>query len=450
MNEITGLLLVLFYTGIFLLVIKKYSFFQSEFISKKFISGIFLLKIVAGTLMYFIYTYYYKDRMAADIFKYFDDSKPLYEAFWQNPKDFMHMILGIDSSNPYYDVTYYSKMNFWHRTYENNLYNDSHTIIRFNAVMRFFSFGFYHVHTVFICFLSLIGLMAIYKSLTGFVKGKEALLAMLVFLLPSVLFWGSGVLKEGLLLFALGLMMWQFLKLCNGESTFWGVTVLGFALFILLYLKIYILMALIPGMVAFVSVKLSNTRFIFFKYGFVLFVCILGMLYFDVVFPKYPILETLALKQQEFSGLAEEMKPGSAVYVVPLEDNVWAFIKASPVALANVVFRPFFFEASSLLVFMAGIENLLLLVIAFICFRFSRSRKELDWNIILFFLFFVILLFLLIGWITPVYGAIARYKVPALPFLGFLFIYILDKEKLKENRFVKTFKGKKWADRLMS
>jgi len=442
--------LVVFYTGIFLLVISKYSFFRSEFISGKFISGVFLLKILAGTLMYFIYTYYYKDRMAADIFKYFDDSKPLYEAFWQNPKDFMHMIMGIDSSNPYYDVTYYSKMNFWHRTYENNLYNDSHTIIRFNAVIRFFSFGYYHVHTVFVCFLSLTGLMAIYKSLVKFMKGKEAMLALMVFLLPSVLFWGSGVLKEGLLIFALGLMMWQFMKLMNGESSFLDITLFGFALFILLFLKIYILMALIPGLAAFTLIKFSGNKFIFIKYGSVLLICILCMLYFDALFPKYPILETLALKQQEFSGLVAEMKPGSTVYIMPLEDNVWTFIKAAPLALFNVFFRPFFFEASSFLVFMAGLENLMLIMVAVICFRFARKRNEYDWNIVLFFSFFIILLFLLIGWITPVYGAIARYKVPALPFLGFLFIYILDKNKLKANRFVKTFKGKKMVDWLIS
>lgn len=446
MTEAAGILLTVFYVGIFVLIIHKHAFFRSPFISGKFITGIFLLKILAGTIMYFIYTYYYTNRMEADIFKYFDDSKHFHDVFYKNPKDFFCMLFGIDSSNPYYDITYYSKMNFWHRTIESNFYNDTHTAIRFNAVVRFFSFGYYHVHTVFVCFLSLIGLMAVFKTLAAFVKGKEVLLAFAVFLLPSVVFWGSGVLKDGLLLFALGLMIWQFFLLLEGKSSFWGVTVLGFSLFILLYLKIYILMAITPGVLAMIVVKRSGHKFLFLKYFVVLLFCVLCMLNFHLLFPNYPVLETLALRQQIFSNLAEVTKPGSAIYIMPLEDNVWVFLKAAPLAIFNVLFRPFFFEANSLFVFMAGMENLLILLMGVVAFRYSKKWKELDMNIILFCCFFIILLFLLIGWLTPVLGAIARYKIPALPFLGFVFIYVLDNKKLMQNRFIKSYKGNKWVD----
>ncbi|MBK6543548.1 MAG: hypothetical protein IPG10_20255 [Flavobacteriales bacterium] len=63
-------------------------------------------------------------------------------------------------------------MNNWYRQYESNMYNDAHTTIRLNAFLRLFSFGHIHVHTVFACFLSTIGLVALYKAFVVRLKGQ--------------------------------------------------------------------------------------------------------------------------------------------------------------------------------------------------------------------------------------------------------------------------------------
>ena len=121
-------------------------------LSRKTISIIFLLKIFFGILFFLIYTYYYADRATADIYKYFDDSKVMYEAICKNPIGFFKMIVGIKNDNSYFDKMYYFHMNNWYRKYESNVFNDNHIIIRFNAIVRIFSFGYYQVHNVFINF----------------------------------------------------------------------------------------------------------------------------------------------------------------------------------------------------------------------------------------------------------------------------------------------------------
>src|ERR1035437_7535639 len=200
--------------------IKKNPFFKIKELTIKNIQLIFLLKVVFGFLLYFVYTYYYPDRSTADIFKYFDDSKVMFDAIFTNPSDYFRMLFGIGNNTPHFDQ-YYVKMYHWSREYDGNLYNDSHAIIRFNALMRLFSFGFYPVHSIVMCFLSLTGLVAIFKTFVGSMgsfptksgltmtenegrfdfaqhdKEKSILLTFAVFLVPSVLFWGSGVLKEG-------------------------------------------------------------------------------------------------------------------------------------------------------------------------------------------------------------------------------------------------------------
>src|SRR5271157_4721013 len=117
-------LLTLLYTLVFIVILRKVPFFRAEGLSKKTISLIFIIKILAGISMSLIYTYYYTDRRAADIFKYFDDSKVMYEALYRRPLDFLSMLTGIRNNNPYFDVHYYDVMNNWSRVYESNLYNE--------------------------------------------------------------------------------------------------------------------------------------------------------------------------------------------------------------------------------------------------------------------------------------------------------------------------------------
>jgi hypothetical protein len=48
-------------------------------------------------------------------------------------------------------------------------------------------------------------------------------------------------------------------------------------------------------------------------------------------------------------------------------------------------------------------------------------------------MFFTLTLGALIGWVTPVLGAIVRYKIPLLPFLLIIPIYYMDTEKLPQQ-----------------
>jgi len=77
---------------------------------------------------------------------------------------------------------------------------------------------------------------------------------------------------------------------------------------------------------------------------------------------------------------------------------------------------------------LAAIENaMLLLLLALFLFFFKFESTHI--NLLLFCLTFVLILYLLIGYTTPVMGAIVRYKAPALPFLYVMLLLIFDKDK---------------------
>ncbi len=431
------LFLVVLYSLIFIYIFKKHSFFKSKNLSWKFISSIFLIKIVFGYLLYLVYTYYYTDKINSDIYKYFDDSKIMFDAIYNKPLDYLKMLFGIGNDSDYYN-NYYNEMNNWYRKYESNIYNDSHTIIRFNAFVRIFSFGYYHVHTVFMCFLSTIGMVGLFKSFEKLLSNKIMFLKAVVFLVPSVLFWASGVLKEGLVIFALGLLIYNLLNFLNKRFSISGIFVFMFCLLLLLHLKIYILVSLLPGILFLLMIRVTSKKYILFKFSIsILTVLIIG-LNIHHIYPSFNAYELLASKQNDFIGLSKYMESGSFINTNKLEPTFYSILINLPRALINSVFRPFPTDINSFFVLFSFIENLMILFLCFICLLYSKKENFKN-EFFLFTLIYFIFLFIFIGLVTPVIGAIVRYKVPALSLMLISFLFVLDRTKLKKSKLYLKF-----------
>jgi hypothetical protein len=444
------ILLTAAYTALFIFIICKMDFFKAEGLSKQAICGIFLLKILAGVALWAVYTFYYTDRSTADIYKYFDDSLVIYNALWAAPLDYLKILTGIGNTGQGFDG-YYSEMHYWARKIDSSIYNDSHTIIRFNAFVRLFSLGYYNVHTVVICFLSLTGLMAIYKTFAPSLPFKKNELIFAVFFLPSVLFWGSGVLKEGLIFFALGLLIYHSVKLFSGRAV---IICLGSA-FLLAFSKFYVWIAILPGLIFLIWVLKTNTDKLWLKFTLIIVAVALTGLNIDKFTGIQNPLVTLSQKQYEFNQLAygnltdanNDAIPvaGSLIHIPKLEPTLTSFILNAPAALKNTFLRPYFTEMNSPMVLLAGLETFMILFWILACILFTQPLARIKWEYVLFCLSFVIIQFLVIGETTPVLGAIARYKTIALPFLVIASLYIIDREKvLKRLAFLnKIFFRKK-------
>ena len=391
------LLLSLTYASFFIFILYRFSFFQLEGITKHAIPAVFVLKIAVGLLLWVIYTFYYTNRATADIYKYFDDSKVIFDALKTKPVHYVKMLLGIQNNSPEFAV-YYSTMNYWSRQHNAGTFNDGHTVTRLNAFLRLFSMGYYMVHTIFICFISLVGFTAIYKTFSSFFKDKRRELFLVVFLLPSVLFWSSGVLKEGILFFAMGLLLFYF----RPPYTLKKLTICFLMAFLMVLSKFYVWIALMPSLLFLLIVQVYGPSKIAWKFGSVVFIFILLAGTIDRFSPIQSPFVTLSQKQIEFTLLSEGK----------LEDS-----NHQPIAPAGSSFTILF---------------------VFSCVVFHQPMQVIKWEHVLFCLSFVGIQFLIIGTTTPILGAIARYKVVALPFLLIAFLFILDKDKLvKRFPFIK-------------
>ncbi len=382
--------------------------------------------------LYLVYTEMYPERMEADIFKYFDDSLFIFNGLLKHPSDFIRLLVGYDVENQYFFDNYYIHMNNWDRAYDSNIYNDSHTIIRINAVIRMFSFGVYHVHSLFFCMFSMIGTVAIYRVVKNhFIKLQKTLL-LLLFLMPSLFIWTSGVLKEGILIMALGIMIFAIHKVLEGNNKKESWALILITLFLLLYIKFYVLVAFLPAIICFLVAHFTKVKKVFIYGG--LLSCF-GILVMNAKYipPHVDMVKILERKQSDFKRLAEWQHAGSEFELTSIEPTFFGIVKVVPEGLLNCFVRPLPWNAQNAMYYPAIIENvivLMLLIGVVLAFYFKEIYIKPEAKNLLWFCFiFTLLLFTIIGITTPVAGALVRYKVPALPFLITGLLYLLQNSK---------------------
>lgn len=423
----TGLLLALSYTALLLFIMGQVPFFSRvPHLSLGTARLILMAKIAAGTALWAVYTYIYTDRTTADIFKYFDDSFHMYKALPGHPLDYLKMLLGFQNDTPGFLSTYYQQMNNWERHFESNLYNDAHTIIRFNAAVRLISFGEFHVHTVIAAFLSFLGSIGIYRVFVHRLPGMERALLVSVFLLPSVLFWSSGVIKESLLFFGLGLLLHQVHRI-TGRAWGWHDLLLALAALALLFLlKFYVLMSLLPALAYFLVAHGKKGWPALWRAIAVYGGCALIASNTQRVFPDTDVLGILTMKQRDFVGLAQQMGSGSFVMPVLLLPDAGLFAAQAPHALFISLMGPLVHAGHGAMSLLSAGENLMLLVVLALCIFHHRPWARVDQPLVLTLLGFVVVLALVIGWTTPVMGAVVRYRTPLLPFLLVAALCVVD------------------------
>jgi len=410
-------------------VIRKWSFFHCGELTPNIISAIFLLKIGFGFLLFAIYYFYYgNNRFTSDAFRFFDDSLVMYGALKKDPTYYLRLLIGIGLDKP--DLAPYIKeMTFWGRDFPHGLFNDNQTIIRVNAIFDLFSFGYYHVHTVFMCFFSLIGLTALYKAFVPFLQKLKLLLLIGIFLIPSVLFWGSGVLKEGVVIFSMGLLIWSLFKVVEKPNVKY-LSVLIISILILLFIKVYVIIALAPGIIGFILLKKKNRRHPLLVYFSIAIAGSLISLSVHKKIPEIDLITKLYFKNVDFIKMSERTRSNSAFYITRLNNNPIGFVKMIPSALTNTTFRPFIWESKSAMMLFNSLENITLFLFGTLCLFLSKKRANIDFKLVGFCMTFIIILYLFIGWTTPISGAIVRYKIPGWPFFMILSLLILDEQKL--------------------
>jgi len=431
-------LMLFIYLALLILIINRSKFFKSKCLSGFWVSLIFISKFIAGIILWAMYSYMFSERASGDIFKYFDDGNIIFYALRENPLDYLRMVTGIGADAPHL-MQYYDTCWYWIKEFNYGLINDNRIVIRFNAFVRLFSLGNIHIHTLFMSFASFTGLWGIYKVFESKTKTFTFFKVVAIFFLPSVFFWTSGLLKEGLLSLGFGLLFYHIDRFLNNKATLKSALVIAACIFLLLLSKFYVLVAAIPGFLFLLLHKYLNIKSIGIKLLLTHGIFIILAWFSDpLVGINFPNI--IANKQHDFINQTNSMNEvGSAINIGKLDSTFTTLIINTPKALFNSLLRPTVFEVKNTPMLMAAAENTLIVILIILSIAFFR-KKYLNEPLFWFSISFCTILFCLIGLTTPVLGALVRYKAPALPFLGMIFIYLIDNDKI--NLILKRLRSK--------
>jgi len=342
------------------------------------------------------------------------------------------MLLKVDTSHiPTYLTPYYDQMTWWAE-------RGDYTMIKINAILHLISFGDPFIHVTCITFVSVVGLVYLYKLAHIFCPTHKLILIITIFFIPSVLFWTAAVHKEVLVLSSLGVLFYLYYKFLKKEITLFKVVVFVFSLVLLSFIRAYIIVLLVPALIAFTWTYFHD-RHVVLKNLAVFFVFWFFVMAFDYAVPGIGVRDRITKRRAEFQLL--EGNASLPMKSVSSWSDLW---KATPEAFNHTLLRPYPKEIKSFFHAFFFLENYLLVILFLLALGFFRRKftpqpPQLA-LMVMFFLFSVNYL-LIIGWVTNNMGAIARYKSQILPFLGMsLFVLLNLSNTLKRwtSRFSNT------------
>ncbi|MCC6768287.1 MAG: hypothetical protein IT240_04535 [Bacteroidia bacterium] len=427
---IIQLLLFAFWLTIFLVLAGKLNFLSKSGIRPAFLRGMLLLKVAAGIVLTLIYTHHYPDRQTADVYKYFDDALVIHGTFNNDPLVYFSLVSGVEIPGHPAEPAIREMKNWtplsgpWLRftqTADYNVFNSNRMVTRINALLMPFSQKYIYTHVLFFCFFSLLGSVALYRQVRNRVHGREVITALLIFLLPSVILWSSGPLKDGLLLATLNLFTWKLFSLTTKQTSarrLGTILVLILLAGLILLTKYYVLLAASPAIVAFAWCRFKKqNHYAALVYLAVPAIFLMLLIIQSEMLPALPnIWNVLANKREEALKLAIWADANHQVFTEPVGTGILPVVAKLPEALFNSLFRPHLFEADGAFLYAAAIENVLIMSLLILFLR-KISWSNLLEEQSLFFWSFSLCLAFIIGFTTPVTGGLVRYKTAFIIYL---------------------------------
>lgn len=426
--SLVGALLVLVY-------ILKSKLFYFKKAPRHLIFALFIIKIAGASLLFQHYDNL-DDRRFSDIFKHYDDGLTIKNGILNNPAVGGKLLLQHKSNNESFtEIT--ENCRYWNSGKTIDNFQGNRFMIRLNAILSLITQQNYFLHLVFFTLISFCGMLMLVKCLPeSFEQMQIPLLAALT-ISPSLLFWTSGILKESLTVFLLGLFCINAFRSKHIRSQLLRYFIIALSISILFVIRPYILLALILGLIIFQLHKYLNTSWLRLSMASILslFVILIILLQFS----RFNPLNEITNKRVEFEELAKTFDAGST-YSIPVVNEPIEIIYKAPQAILNVLFRPHVFEIENKSYLPFALEGAVLLIISFLIIPFFKRPENNLQSIIVPGMMFILVVCLIIGLTIPILGASVRYRSPAIMVYIIILFSLIDWKKIKSLSDLKTSK----------
>jgi hypothetical protein len=402
----------------------------TDVITRRYFFPALTVKIIGALSLGLVYQFYYD---GGDTFNYHTfGSRVIWEALMENPVTGLKLIFFSSEHPDPATFRYASRILFYSDS-------SSYFVIRMAAILNIFTFSAYSATAVLFAVISFIGSWLFFLAFYRQYPDLHKWIAVSAFFIPSVFFWGSGILKDTIILACLGSSTYEVKKIfIDKHVTVKSFIILLVSLLAIYEIKKYVLLCFLPAALFWIFIgNLSKIGSPILKILLVPLVVAVTVAsgYFAVLKvgasdPRYALdklAKTARITAYDI-GFYTGRNAGSGYSLGQLDDSFGSLLRLSPQAINVSLFRPYLWEVKNPLMLLSALESLALLgftayLILFRGLRFFRAFRN---PTVLFCLIFSITFAFAVGVSTFNFGTLARYKIPLLPFYLIALVLIAD------------------------
>ncbi len=407
----------------------------TDSVTRRYFIPALAVRIAGALALGLIYQFYYD---GGDTYNFHTHgSRHVWEALTEDPDKGIRLFIRDDDQRGLYK--YSSKIPFYRD-------DSSFAIIRLAALFDLFTFSTYSSTAICFAILGFVGSWLLFLAFYQDYKHLHAPLAVATLFIPSIVFWGSGLLKDTVTLACLGVATFIVSRIfIKGKFSLFGVALLIVALYVLYEVKIYILLTFLPACIIWIflsslnSIRSAMLRVTLFP---VILTCSIVLAYFAMVKagednPKYSL--TALSKTAQVTAYDIRYWTGREAgsgYALGELDGTWeSMVRLAPQAINVSLFRPYLWEVNNPLMFFSSMESLVLLFLTiFLLFRARLTMwRHITKPVVLFCLIFSLVFAFAVGVSTYNFGTLTRYKIPLLPFYCIALIILSYRENSPRN-----------------
>ncbi|HAP01409.1 MAG TPA: hypothetical protein DCQ93_05725 [Bacteroidetes bacterium] len=410
---------------------------------KYFLQGL-TLKILGGIGVGLIYAFYYD---GGDTVEFFNNATVMYDAFSNSFTDFVILITGGMHTNLPTSREYFPWMFFRSDP-------SSYMVGRIAGFFAVFTFDTYLPMAVLFATVSFSGIWALFTTLRKEYPALTRQFAIATLFIPSVFFWGSGVLKDSITLACVGWITYGSYNLfMKRQKVLQSIIALAIASYFCSVIKAYIILSFAPAMLFWIFLTYRDkleSKFLRTMAGPVV-IFIAAFMGLTIVkrlgteFKMYSIDNALSTAQnfQGYHEILAEKSNASGYNLGVVDGSNGSIISKIPAAINVTLFRPYIWETRNPVMLISALESFAMLLFTLRIFYKTgiwNTLKAIGGNATVFFcLFFSLFFAFCVGFTAYNFGALVRYKIPCIPFfVAGLFVLKhltdIENEKRKEER----------------
>lgn len=398
----------------------------------------------------FLYAFIHHYNMGGDTNAYYHDILIYLKLFFQEPITTLKIItqVGHVDSSMGYDAMWRS---FFH------IKSHEFIVVQVGFIAGFIGLGSYFGTTVVFSLISFVGLWKLFLVFRRNYPELENKMAFATLFIPSVVFWGSGILKDSLTIAMIGFLLYaveQFFF--RGKRGIKVLLTILISTSLIFYAKPYIIIAFLPAVVVWTvygykdKIRIAVLRMLFvpFLIGGVLLAGY-GLLQLTSTYvPKYALENLMDSAEsmqnwhyREGYNTSDQHGRGSSYTLGAYEPTLNGVLTKFFPAVNVTLFRPYPWEAKNIAVFIAGIESFIILCVSIYLvfgigiFKFLKLVNT-DAFLLMCLIFSVIFAFA-VGFSSYNFGALVRYKIPCIPFF-IASLFILNSKYSARKKMIVT------------